>query len=676
MGWVLLCGWLVVATLSLPVAGGYTADLTVPWGSASASSTFGTLSPADVFDNVPAFPAIPSSGEIYWGSEVKVVDTPQWLKYDFGAGNEKTLRRYRLLTTYNTGFQPDDWEFQGSNNDATWTELDSVTDAALSRQVWYTYDFSNSTAYRYYRIYVTGVADDTGNEWVDINEMEMMEWVGAPEIDVQRPSGPANSIVDDGSDDVGTQTVGTVNLTYTIDNSAGAGPLTIPIGGVTAENLSNAENFTVVTGLPLNVNAGASGSLQVQFDVKANGVFSLDMDIDSNDADESTYDIRISGTGTGGQPEINVKRGAASIPDGNTDNVGNQSVGTVNLTYTIDNTAGTAQLTIPVGGVTAENLSNAENFTVVTGLPLNVNAGASGSLQVQFDVKANGVFSLDMDIDSNDADESTYEITIAGTGVGPVNPTATTHAATGVTSSGATLNGTVNANEADATVAFEYGLTTAYGTTATANQSPVTGTTDTAVTASVTGLTPNTMFHYRVVAQNSVGTAYGEDMTFSTGALPPTATTHAASEITATTATLNGTVNANADDTTVTFHYGVTPSYGTAVTADQSPLMGSTDTAVTAPVTNLTPNTTYYFRVAAHNLIGTTYGAQMPFSTLLHGDINGDGLVDLIDVLMLYRYVEGVLEMTSVDVARSDIDGDGDVDEDDAAALVVSVFGS
>jgi len=51
-------------------------------------------------------------------------------------------------------------------------------------------------------------------------------------------------------------------------------------------------------------------------------------------------------SGTAPAPEINVKRGAASIPDGNTDNLGNQAVGTVNLTYTIDNTAGTAQLDV------------------------------------------------------------------------------------------------------------------------------------------------------------------------------------------------------------------------------------------------------------------------------------------------------------------------------------------
>ena len=95
-------------------------------------------------------------------------------------------------------------------------------------------------------------------------------------------------------------------------------------------------------------------------------------------------------------------------------------------------------------------------------------------------------------------------------------PTATTNAASAVTAAGATLNGTVNANNDDATVTFEYGLDTSYGDTVTADQSPVTGATDTAVSTAITGLTPSTTYHYRVVAVNSAGTTNGNDQTFAT----------------------------------------------------------------------------------------------------------------------------------------------------------------
>lgn len=96
-------------------------------------------------------------------------------------------------------------------------------------------------------------------------------------------------------------------------------------------------------------------------------------------------------------------------------------------------------------------------------------------------------------------------------------PTAATGAATGVSSTGATSNGTVNVHGHSTTVAFEYGMDASYGYTWSAAQSPVSGSLDAPVTAAVTGLASNTAYHYRVVVVNaSGGTAYGADMTFTT----------------------------------------------------------------------------------------------------------------------------------------------------------------
>jgi len=98
-------------------------------------------------------------------------------------------------------------------------------------------------------------------------------------------------------------------------------------------------------------------------------------------------------------------------------------------------------------------------------------------------------------------------------------PGATTAAASSITSTGATLNGTVNAYNASTTVTFEYGLTTAYGSTATATQSPVTGSASTPVSKAISGLAPNTTYHFRVVANSIGGTTYGADLTFTTSTL-------------------------------------------------------------------------------------------------------------------------------------------------------------
>jgi hypothetical protein len=99
-----------------------------------------------------------------------------------------------------------------------------------------------------------------------------------------------------------------------------------------------------------------------------------------------------------------------------------------------------------------------------------------------------------------------------------IAPIATTDAASAVTFTGATLYGTVNAQNDSTTVTFEYGLDTTYGTTVTAMQSPVTGTTAIAVSATISGLTPNTTYHFRVVASNSAGPTNGSDLTFTTNA--------------------------------------------------------------------------------------------------------------------------------------------------------------
>jgi hypothetical protein len=96
-----------------------------------------------------------------------------------------------------------------------------------------------------------------------------------------------------------------------------------------------------------------------------------------------------------------------------------------------------------------------------------------------------------------------------------VPPTVTTGSVTSVTSSSATLNGTVNPNGLSTTYYFNYGTTTSYGST-TASANAGSGTSNVSVSADVIGLSANTTYHIRIVATNSAGTSYGSDQSFTT----------------------------------------------------------------------------------------------------------------------------------------------------------------
>ncbi len=204
---------------------------------------------------------------------------------------------------------------------------------------------------------------------------------------------------------------------------------------------------------------------------------------------------------------------------------------------------------------------------------------------------------------------------IYGSGTPSLPPSAITNSANGITTVSGTLNGIVNANGNSTVVTFEYGPTISYGNTITANQSPVNGSTNTTVSATINSLNPNTTYHFRVKGVSSVGTTYGSDQSFTTIVSAPIVTTNSASGITANSALLNGTVNANGVSTIVTFEYGTTTSYGNTIISNESPVSGSTNTNVTATINSLNPNTTYHFRVKGVSSGGTTYGSDQSFIT-------------------------------------------------------------
>ena len=211
---------------------------------------------------------------------------------------------------------------------------------------------------------------------------------------------------------------------------------------------------------------------------------------------------------------------------------------------------------------------------------------------------------------ATDNDDATVTLTA------PPPPAVTTGSASAVSGSGASLAGTVNPNGVATAYIFEYGTSLSFGaitppTSAGSGSSPV------AVSESLAGLSAATTYYYRLVATNSNGqTTFGVVRSFRTTGTgqAPVAVTGAASAITISGATLNGQVNPRGSQTSFTFEYGTSLTFGNI-----TPVVALDDAdafePVSATLSGLASNTTYYYRTVATNATGTSIGVVGSFAT-------------------------------------------------------------
>ena len=82
---------------------------------------------------------------------------PAWNRYECGVEDKKTLKEYTLAPAYDDG-KPKSWKVQGSNNGNIWVDLHEVINSPLLPNFsGTTYTVDSTTAYAFYRIYVTAV---------------------------------------------------------------------------------------------------------------------------------------------------------------------------------------------------------------------------------------------------------------------------------------------------------------------------------------------------------------------------------------------------------------------------------------------------------------------------------------------------------------------------------------
>ena len=194
-------------------------------------------------------------------------------------------------------------------------------------------------------------------------------------------------------------------------------------------------------------------------------------------------------------------------------------------------------------------------------------------------------------------------------------PYVITNAPQSVSANLAVLNGYVDPRDSSDTARwFEWGTNNAALTTATTKlpQGNVSGT----FSDTIAGLSSGTTYYYRAVAQNSAGIIYGGVQNFTTsgsGNQAPFVSTNGATGISSSSATLNCYVNPySSSNTTRWFEWGSTQSFGNKTGVVNHGTVTANGNEI---ISGLSNNTTYYFRCAAQNQYGTSYGSALSFYT-------------------------------------------------------------
>ena len=276
------------------------------------------------------------------------------------------------------------------------------------------------------------------------------------------------------------------------------------------------------------------------------------------------------------------------------------------------------------------------------------------------------------------------------------SPSVTTEAASLLTSSSATLNGTVSPNSFTLAPSFEYGPSASYGSVVSASPNPVSGSVTTTVTASLSGLSEGT-YHYRTKAVSGALILYGSDQTFTITAMKSLNLTLCLEGLYTGAGTMTQASDANgpyfgagiSDKITVELHDGTT--YSTLVQSFPDVDLHTNGTVTQQIPVNL--NGSYFITVKHRNSITTVSATPVSFAgsvinynftdsqnkafgnnlkpttdgrfTFYGGDINQDDILDGSDMAT----VDNLTAAYAFGYLPEDVNGDGIIDGSDMAVI-------
>lgn len=219
----------------------------------------------------------------------------------------------------------------------------------------------------------------------------------------------------------------------------------------------------------------------------------------------------------------------------------------------------------------------------------------------------------------------TYAINAEGTAYGDpmifttlvALPTVTPPVVSSVTSTSATLSGTVKDHGGE--IVYEVGFY--YSTDSKVDPSSAHKTSQayssTTFSMDVAELAINTKYYVIAFATNSAGTYYSQTVEFATAASSPSVVTVGASEITESSVFLSGEVESDNGAAVTERGFVWVKGAATPTTSSSKLKVDGTTGEFSASLSNLDPNQNYSFRAYAINSKGTAYGATLSFTTVV-----------------------------------------------------------
>jgi hypothetical protein len=284
------------------------------------------------------------------------------IKVDFGLGNAPVIDGYTVVPGSN-GRGPNTWTFQGSNNDSTWTTLNSVTGQGGNS----TYSVSsvgNIIGYRYYRLNISSYNGSAGGEIAEIELYQRFTAALAAGGSFNFNSGSISGSVTSTS----PLSAGATNL---ITVTATTGSVSLALGGsvapaIASSNLINHSgncNFTITGGININ-------------GIQTGGSISNTTTINKTSAGTITIIGNLNGSTIGNQQTNRalVSNNGNTVVVGNV--VGGNNLGGSNNHQAISQTAGTLTIT---GNITGGQGGSAANEGVLfSGTSMTVNGNIVG----------------------------------------------------------------------------------------------------------------------------------------------------------------------------------------------------------------------------------------------------------------------------------------------------------